>query len=110
MASPVNALSSLINSGTTSQTTGTAAPAPTEQMFLQLLVAQMKNQDPTNPSDPTQFVTQLAQFSQLEQVIGIRSDIESAQATSKAAGQAANQSTSQTANQNTGQKTTTTKN
>jgi flagellar basal-body rod modification protein FlgD len=45
-------------------------------MFLQLLVAQLKNQDPMNPTDSTQFVSQLAQFSELEQVIGIRGDIE----------------------------------
>lgn len=48
-----------------------------ENQFLQLLVAQMKNQDPTNPTDSTTFVTQLAQFSQLEQVVAIRGDIES---------------------------------
>jgi flagellar basal-body rod modification protein FlgD len=46
-------------------------------MFLQLLVAQLQNQDPLNPTDSTQFVSQLAQFSELEQVIGIRGDIES---------------------------------
>jgi flagellar basal-body rod modification protein FlgD len=46
-------------------------------MFLNLLVAQIQNQDPLNPTDSTQFVSQLAQFSELEQVIGIRSDIES---------------------------------
>ena len=38
-------------------------------MFLQLLVAQLKNQDPFNPTDSTQFVTQLAQFQQLEQSV-----------------------------------------
>lgn len=36
--------------------------------FLQLMVAQMKNQDPLNPSSNTQFVAQLAQFSSLEQM------------------------------------------
>jgi flagellar basal-body rod modification protein FlgD len=45
-------------------------------MFLQLLVAQIKNQDPMNPADSLQFVSQLAQFSELEQVIGIRQDLE----------------------------------
>src|SRR4051794_39894408 len=34
--------------------------------FLKLLVAQMKNQDPMAPTDNTAFVTQLAQFSQLD--------------------------------------------
>lgn len=39
------------------------------QMFLKLLIAQMKNQDPTKPQDPTQMVTQLAQFNTLQQQI-----------------------------------------
>jgi flagellar basal-body rod modification protein FlgD len=34
--------------------------------FLQLLTTEMQNQDPTSPQDPTQSVTQLAQFSQLQ--------------------------------------------
>ncbi|HEX4381980.1 MAG TPA: flagellar hook capping FlgD N-terminal domain-containing protein [Myxococcales bacterium] len=34
--------------------------------FLKLLMAQLQNQDPTQPSDPTAFTAQLAQFSQLE--------------------------------------------
>ena len=38
-------------------------------MFLQLLVAQLQNQDPTNPVDGTTFVTQLAQMQQVEQTI-----------------------------------------
>jgi flagellar basal-body rod modification protein FlgD len=48
--------------------------APSEQMFLQLLVAQLQNQDPLNPTDSTQFVSQLAQFSSLEQTMQIRAD------------------------------------
>jgi flagellar basal-body rod modification protein FlgD len=43
--------------------------------FLKLLVAQIRNQDPMNPADGLQFVTQLAQFSELEQLIGIRQDL-----------------------------------
>ena len=37
-----------------------------KQQFLNLLIAQLKYQDPLNPAEDTQFVTQLAQFSQLE--------------------------------------------
>jgi len=44
-------------------------------MFLQLLVAQLRNQDPMNPSDGTQFVAQLAQFQQLEQTLNTGQDI-----------------------------------
>ena len=51
-----------------------------EQTFLQLLVAQIKNQNPLNPTDGTQFVTQLAQFSQLEQTIAVRQDADAIRA------------------------------
>jgi flagellar hook assembly protein FlgD len=46
-----------------------------KETFLQLLVAQIKNQDPLKPTDGIEFVTQLAQFSSLEQLIGIRGEI-----------------------------------
>ena len=35
--------------------------------FLKLLVGQLKNQDPMNPTSDTDFIGQMAQFSQLEQ-------------------------------------------
>ncbi len=47
-----------------------------EQTFLKLFVAQLKNQDPANPQDPTQFVAQLAQFSELEQELQMRQDLD----------------------------------
>ena len=37
--------------------------------FLQLLMAQMKSQDPTSPTDSTQWVSQLATFSSVEQAV-----------------------------------------
>lgn len=53
-------------------------PLAQEQTFLKLLVAQVQNQDPMNPDqDPTQYVTQLAQFSSLEQLTQMRSDLDS---------------------------------
>lgn len=39
--------------------------------FLKLLLTQLKNQDPNNTQDPTQMVSQLAQFSSLEQMNNI---------------------------------------
>ena len=40
-----------------------------ESTFLKLLMAQVQNQDPMNPTDSTQFVGQLVSFSQLEQLL-----------------------------------------
>lgn len=70
---------------------GTTAPAPTPSPtdpsstglgndlngsdFMTLLIAQLKNQDPTSPMDPTQFVTQLVQFNSLEQLIQINGKV-----------------------------------
>jgi len=58
----------------------TAAGSPNQlankDTFLQLLVAQLKNQDPTKPADPTQFITQLAQFSTLEQSTQMKADLD----------------------------------
>lgn len=47
----------------------------TSDVFLQLMVTQIKNQDPLSPQDSTQFLGQLAQFSQLEQLVGIRQEL-----------------------------------
>lgn len=46
------------------------------QSFLKLLVAQMKNQDPTQPMDSTQYVAQLATFSQVEQSVQMNSKLD----------------------------------
>ena len=46
-----------------------------KNMFLQLLVAQLKNQDPLNPTDGTQFLGELAQFQQLEQAANTGEDV-----------------------------------
>lgn len=43
--------------------------------FMKLLVAQIRNQNPLNPQDGTQFVSQLAQFTTLEQSTQMRDDI-----------------------------------
>jgi len=74
-----------ISSGSTASaaTAATGGSQVTKNMFLQLLVAQIKNQDPMSPTDGVQFLTQLAQFQQLEQgmnsgqdLAAIRSDLD----------------------------------
>jgi flagellar basal-body rod modification protein FlgD len=52
-------------STSSSSASGIAAPQLSESDFLSLLVAQMQDQDPTQPTDPTQFVSQLANFSEV---------------------------------------------
>jgi flagellar basal-body rod modification protein FlgD len=77
--SPVNFYNS--NAASPGGTQPASSPAAsgsnaiTKNMFLQLMVAQLKNQDPLNPADGTQFMTQLAQFQQLEQGMNTGQDI-----------------------------------
>lgn len=64
----INSVSSLTND--TAQTGSAAAQlAGNFDNFLKLLTTQLSNQDPLSPLDATQFTTQLAQFSMVEQQI-----------------------------------------
>jgi len=51
---------------TSSGSAAVSANGDITQMFTTLLVAQIKNQDPLQPTDPSQFVNQLTQLSQLQ--------------------------------------------
>lgn len=75
MASPISSLLGAPANNPTPTSTQSGA-GPDEQMFLKLLVSQIQNQDPTNPMDSTQFVGQLAQFSELEQLVAMRGDMD----------------------------------
>ena len=73
----------------TSPTTATAALASNRETalgkdaFLQLLVTQLRHQDPTQPKADGEFIAQLAQFSSLEQLTQIQKTLD---AMSKAMG------------------------
>ncbi|MGO9264078.1 MAG: flagellar hook assembly protein FlgD [Candidatus Binataceae bacterium] len=76
---------SAINSVTaTSASTSTSSAAGVSQTltaadFLQILVAEFSNQDPTSPTDPTQYATQMVDFSDLGQLQNINQDLQNNQ-------------------------------
>ena len=53
-----------------------------KDMFLQLLVAEMKYQDPMEPTDNAEYVKELAQFSQIEAVQAVEEKMQTIQANS----------------------------
>ena len=84
MSSATNPVSATLASGASSASDPAATqrkdlandPLAQKETFLRLLVAQIKNQNPLNPADGIEFLSQLAQFSQLEQMLAIRSELE----------------------------------
>ena len=67
-----------IKSTTNDTTASTSAPATVNYNdFLQLLIAQMKNQDPTSPTDMSQYMSQFAQLSSVEQAIQTNTKLDS---------------------------------
>jgi len=74
-------------------TSGTTFSNPSDNLgendFLKLMMDQLQNQDPLNPSDPTQYMSELASFSSLEQETQIATSTSAAstqQASSSALG------------------------
>lgn len=75
-SSPVS--SSTASSAASSSGANASPPATVDySSFLQLLVAELKNQDPTSPTDPTQYMSQLASFSSVEQQVQTNSKLDS---------------------------------
>ena len=68
--------------GNTSGTSNTASNDATKSStlnyndFLKLMVAQLRNQDPLNPTDSTAYMSQIAQFSSVEQGINTNSKLD----------------------------------
>jgi flagellar basal-body rod modification protein FlgD len=73
IVSPTQTLKEAGTSGTNSTTVQESLAS--EDTFLKLLVTQIQNQDPLNPTDGVQFLTQLTGFSQLEQLIQINQEL-----------------------------------
>jgi flagellar basal-body rod modification protein FlgD len=66
----------LTGSATSTATTSSTSTTVSKDEFLQLLVAQLKYQDPLNPQDPSEFVSELAQFTQVEQLTNMASSLD----------------------------------
>ncbi len=54
-----------VSSASSSSSSATAMPQITQSDFLSLIIAQMQNQDPTQPANPNQFVNELASLSEV---------------------------------------------
>jgi flagellar basal-body rod modification protein FlgD len=74
----------VVSSGQSGSSTGSAASSAandsstiTANDFLTLLVAEMKNQDPTQPTDPNAYISQMVNVNSLQQLIGINQGITS---------------------------------
>lgn len=65
-----------VAAGQSQQTQSASANSLDYQAFLQLLLAQMKNQDPTEPVDSTEYMGQLASFSNVEQGMKINAKLD----------------------------------
>ena len=80
MVTPVGAANTATSTKATTGSEATTAEKSATlnyESFLKLLVAQMKNQDPTEPMDSAQQMAQLATFSQVEQTIKTNKNFES---------------------------------
>jgi flagellar basal-body rod modification protein FlgD len=76
ITSPITSSSSVAAAASKAvSSTSASGGVANESTFLTLLVAQLKNQDPMSPADSTQFVTQLAQFSSLEALTNINTNV-----------------------------------
>ena len=64
-------------SSTTSSSSTSSSNGVDYNTFLQLLIAEMKNQDPTNPMDTSQYMSQFAQLSTVEQATLTNSKLDS---------------------------------
>jgi flagellar basal-body rod modification protein FlgD len=74
---------SVSSAGSTTSTSSSASSATVNYNdFLQLLIAQMKNQDPTSPTDMAQYMSQFAQLSSVEQAIQTNAKLDTMLSTS----------------------------
>ena len=72
----VEATNAVSSTQTTAATTQAAQSTIDYNAFLQLLIAELENQDPTEPMKSSEYVSQLASFSSVEQQIQTNSKLD----------------------------------
>lgn len=70
-----SAIGAANNAGSTTNLPATPQRTLGQDAFLKLLITQLENQDPTQPKDDTEFIAQLATFTQLEKLTEIAASI-----------------------------------
>ncbi len=72
----VNAADGVASAATTSSTTTSGSNSLSQNDFLQLLMTQLQNQDPMNPTDTNQFVDEMCQLTSTEALTGMQKDMD----------------------------------
>ncbi|SDB10500.1 flagellar hook assembly protein FlgD [Eubacterium oxidoreducens] len=82
MANTVSVVDGVLQyNATSSSSSSTSSSEMGKEQFLQLLVAQMKYQDPLEPMDNTEYVSQLATFTQVEELQNLGASMADMEAT-----------------------------
>lgn len=82
MAAPIqaqgaNSAAATTGTSSTSGSTSSTSSNNLQSTFLNLLVTELQNQDPTSPVDPTEMVSQMVSLNQLDQLISINQTLSS---------------------------------
>ena len=84
--SAVDMLGSTTQAAATTPTADSTSSQMDKDLFLKLMVTQLRNQDPMNPQDSAEFLAQTAQFTSLEKLEAVASQSSQALAAQMAFG------------------------